>query len=71
MENIIIVLLFLSLVVNIPATIAYWIGLKFEVKDKNCSQEVKSVKQNILGTKIVQTINTVVMIALMILLNLM
>ena len=66
-----ILLAFLAIIVNVPSMFAYLRGLKFQIEDMNCKQEVKSVKTNILMTKIIQVFNTVIAIALMILLNLM
>jgi hypothetical protein len=71
MLNACILLVFLALIVNVPSMFAYLMGLKFQINDMNCSQEVKGVKTNILMTKIIQVFNTVITIALMILLNLM
>jgi hypothetical protein len=48
---------------------AYMFGLQFEVKDKNCPQDVKDVKRNILLTKVIQGFNVVVMLALIIILS--
>ena len=68
-ETICIPLLFIALAINIPTLIAYLIGLKFQITDYSCGQEVKSVKRNILMTKVIQGINVAIMLALMILLN--
>ena len=68
-EMICIPLLFVALAINIPATIAYLIGLQFQIKDPNCPEDVKNVKKNILVTKIMQVFNTIVLLTLIILLS--
>lgn len=68
-ETICILLLFIALLINVPVLIVYLIGLKFQITDYNCGQEVKNVKRNILMTKVIQGINVVIMLILMILLN--
>jgi hypothetical protein len=69
-ETICVPLLFVALIINVPTLIAYLWGLKFQINDFNCPEEVRDVKQNILLTKIVQGINVAVMLALIILLSL-
>ena len=69
-ETICIPLLLLALAINIPTLIAYLIGLKFQIEDFSCKQEVKAVKNNILLTKIIQGINVALFIAIMVLLHL-
>jgi hypothetical protein len=62
-------LLFVSLAINIPSMIAYLVGLKFQITDFNCKEEVKGVKTNILMTKIIQTFNVIIQLGLIILLS--
>jgi hypothetical protein len=70
MESFIIALVFIALAINVPTMIAYLIGLKFQITDYGCPEEVKSVKTNILMTKIVQVFNVIVFGVIMVLLNL-
>jgi hypothetical protein len=68
-EAICVPILFIALAINIPTFMAYMFGLQFEIKDKNCPQDVKDVKRNILLTKVIQGFNVVVMLALIIILS--
>lgn len=70
MEEIIIPILFVALAINIPVTIAYLIGLQFQITKPNCKQDVNDVKKNILMTKIVQVFNVLIYIALFIFMHL-
>lgn len=67
MEEVIIPILFVAIAINIPVTLAYLIGLQFQVTKVNCKQEINDVKRNILMTKIVQLFNLLIYIALFIL----
>lgn len=69
MESIIIGIIFIALAINVPTMIAYLIGLKFQINDFNCKQEVNDVKRNILMTKIIQILNVIILAILMILMN--
>ena len=69
MESICIGLIFIALIINVPTMIAYLIGLKFQITDFNCKDEVKGVKTNILMTKIIQVFNVVIFLTLIILLS--
>lgn len=68
-QTICIPLLFIALIINIPATCAFLKGLHIVVYDENCKQEINSVKTNIKIIKIVQTVNLVILMTLMVLLN--
>lgn len=70
MEEVIIPILFVALAINIPVTIAYLIGLQFQITKPNCKQDVNDVKKNILMTKIVQVFNVLIYIALFIFMHL-
>lgn len=70
MLEVIVPIIFVALAINIPTMIAYLIGLQFQIEDKNCPQEVRDVKRNILLTKLVQVFNVVLLIAIMILCHL-
>ena len=67
MENAITAILFIMLAIDIPTTIAYLLGLRFQIDDFNCKEEVRDVKTNILVTKVIQVLNAVALIALMVL----
>ena len=66
MENI---LLILALIISLSASSALWIGLKFQINDYNCKDEVKSVNSNISLVKWGYTILTLLLISLLVLLN--
>lgn len=66
MLEVIVPIIFVALAINIPTMIAYLIGLQFQIEDKNCPQEVRDVKRNILLTKIMQVFNTILCIVLLI-----
>lgn len=70
MEEVIIPILFVALAINIPVTIAYLIGLQFQITKPNCKQDVNDVKKNILMTKIVQVFNVLIYITLFIFMHL-
>lgn len=70
MLEIIVPIIFVALVINIPTMIAYLIGLRFQIEDKNCPEEVRDVKHNILFTKLIQVFNVVLLIVIMILCHL-
>lgn len=53
--------------IDLPVMVAYLMGLKFQIEDKTCKDEVKNVKNNILITKVVQVINVVIVLICMIL----
>lgn len=66
-ETVIIPILFVALAINVPIMIAYLMGLQFQIKNPDCSQDVKDVKNNILLTKVVQVLNVTLFAVLMIL----
>ena len=66
-----VVILFMALVINIPTTIAYLKGLKFQIEDFECPQEVADVKRNIRLTKIIQVINLIILLILFIIFNIL
>ena len=70
MEEVIVPILFVALAINIPVTIAYLIGLQFQITKPNCKQDANDVKKNILMTKIVQVFNVLIYIALFIFMHL-
>ena len=67
MGNLITVILFISLAINIPTAIANIIGLNLQIDDKSCLEEVKSVKLNRRIVKWVQYFNVIVLLVVMIL----
>ena len=67
MGNLITVILFISLAINIPTAIANIIGLNLQIDDKSCLEEVKSVKLNRRVIKWVQYFNVIVLLVVMIL----
>jgi hypothetical protein len=67
MGNLITVILFISLAINIPTAIANIIGLNLQIDDKSCLEEVKSVKLNRRVVKWVQYFNVIVLLVVMIL----
>lgn len=68
MENIIIVIVFIAMVMNIPFAIAVNMGLKLKENNPNCAEERADVEGNKRAIKVVQTINAVISIVLFILL---
>ena len=62
MLEVIVPIIFIALAINIPTMIAYLIGLRFQIEDKNCPQEVQDVKHNILFTKLIQVFNVVLLV---------
>lgn len=66
MLEVIVPIILIALAINVPTMIAYLIGLQFQIEDKNCPQEVRDVKRNILLTKIMQVFNTILCIVLLI-----
>lgn len=67
MGNLITIILFISLAINIPTAIANIIGLNLQIDDKSCLEEVKSVKLNRRVIKWVQYFNVIVLLVVMIL----
>ena len=66
MEKFITILVFFAVIINICTLGAYLIGIKLQVNDPNCEDEVKSVKQNKLAIKLIQLFNVFVSIAMLI-----
>lgn len=66
MEEVIIPILFVAIAINIPVTIAYLLGLQFQITKPKCKQDVNDVKRNILMTKIVQVFNLLIYIVIFI-----
>lgn len=69
MVSVIIGIIFLALIINVPTMIAYLIGLKFQITDPNCKDEVRDVKINIAMTKIIQVINVLLFVVILILIH--
>lgn len=47
------ILLFIMVILNLSTAIPLLKGLKFQIEDYTCSQEVKEVKTNIMALKII------------------
>lgn len=60
-------LLFLATLCSIGLTLPLLIGLKFQIKNPNCEEEIKDVKMNILTIKILSSIITILVIICLIL----
>lgn len=71
MINFITILLFVSLVINIPTAIANIIGINLQINDASCKEEVKNVKMNRAVLKGVQFFNTIIFLAILILIQIL
>jgi hypothetical protein len=71
MLNVITVLLFIALVMNIPTAIANFIGVNLQIEDSSCKEEVKNVKMNRLVLKIIQLLNCLIFLIVFILIQLL
>lgn len=60
-------ILFLIALFSLAICIPLWVGLKFQINNPNCKEEVNSVKQNILAIKIFSLIETILVILYIIL----
>lgn len=69
MENVAILLLFLICCLSVPSSMAMLFGLKFQIQDYGCKQEVDEVKNNILMLKIALTSIAVMGVTALILLT--
>lgn len=67
METLISILLFVACITSIGPTIAMWYGLKLQVKDESCPEEVKAVKNNKIAIKVLSTITAILVIISLIL----
>lgn len=61
------IILFLVVLFSLAICIPLWVGLKFQINNPNCKEEVNSVKQNILAIKIFSLIETILVILYIIL----
>lgn len=68
MENIIIVIVFIAMAVNLPFSIAVNMGLKLKENNPDCAEERADVEGNKKAIKVVQTFNAIISIVLFILL---
>lgn len=63
MESLLIVLLFISFVINVPTAVAYFIGMPLDIPKENaCYTEIKNIKQNRMmlgGVIIYNIVNTI------------
>ena len=63
MESLLIVLLFISFVINVPTAVAYFIGMPLDIPKENaCYAEIKNIKQNRMmlgGVIIYNIVNTI------------
>lgn len=62
MESLINVLVFVSVVITFGISVATWKGLKFNVTDPNCSDEIESVRSNITFIKVESTVAAILLI---------
>lgn len=69
MENLINVLIFASVVITFCISVAMWKGLKFNITNPNCNDEVESVKSNIAFIKVGSTVVTILLIIALIVLG--
>ena len=70
MIEVITLILFVALFVNVPIMLAYLKGINFQINNFNCPNEINEVKNNIRLTKIIQVFNVVILLALIIMINL-
>lgn len=61
-------ILFLIALCSFSICMPMWVGLKLQVNDPNCKEEVNSVKRNILAIKICSSIEFLLVILYIILL---
>lgn len=62
MKSLLIVLLFISFVINVPTAIAYFIGIPLDIPKDTCYTEIKNIKQNrrmLGGVLIYNIVNTI------------
>lgn len=64
--NLLVIISFLSTILNIPYAIALYLGLKLQIEDPNCAEDVKNTKDNIRNIKIIQTINAIISLCILI-----
>lgn len=60
-------ILFLIVLFSLAICVPLWVGLKFQINNPDCKEEVNSIKQNILAIKIFSLIETVLIILYIIL----
>ena len=70
MIDVITLILFVALSINVPIMLAYLKGINFQINNFNCPNEVNEVKNNIRLTKIIQVFNVVILLAIIIMINL-
>lgn len=61
------ILLFIMVILNLSTAIPLLKGLKFQIEDYTCSQEVKEVKTNIIALKIINTLSAIASIVAIVL----
>lgn len=54
----------LLLAMNVPTAVALHLGLKLQVIDTNCKEEVKSVRHNRIALKAVVTLDAVLAVSI-------
>lgn len=64
--TLLVIISFLSAIMNVPFTIAVNLGLKFKEDNPNCSEDVKTVRDNIRSVKAIQTINAIFSVCMLI-----
>lgn len=71
MIHVITILLFIALVINIPAAIANIIGINLQITDESCKEEVKNVKMNRAVLKGIQYLNAFIFLVLIVLVQIL
>ena len=61
------ILLFIMVILNLSTAIPLLRGLKFQIEDHTCSQEVKEVRTNIMALKIINTLSAIASIVAIVL----
>lgn len=61
------ILLFIMVILNLSTAISLLRGLKFQIEDYTCSQEVKEVRTNIMALKIINTLSAIASIVAIVL----
>ena len=60
------ILIFVALIINLCTLGAYIIGIKLDIENKDCKDEIQAVKNNKLAIKLIQLFNVIVFIILFI-----
>lgn len=69
MNTIVTVLLFIAAAIGVPSCIAFWKGLNLDKSSAQCESERKDISTNILMTKLIPSILTILILASLILLQ--